>query len=344
MDWFQQLTGFKEPAGAAGRKEIHRHLEVDGEHLKSRLTGQQFGIGQLELVSLNELRERALSGPTVGGERSFRVIRGDARALHAQPDNAGAVFQVASQFNLLEMTAPDVTPDHGVTGYAGDHTQGPACAIAAGAATIYRNYFAPVDGKLGQTAGRQLDGFAELGASIAQALSRTAAELWTMRNGYAMFSADGIALMSGQVQALDDSGRDALRQHLRIGMHWDVEVTEGTTSPGPLVSQAFCSALPVHYHHFAGTNSANWAPLATLVLEAAYEATLWAAVVNAQRGAACKVLLTSLGGGAFGNDERWIRDAMARAIEAVEGHGLEIVLVSFDEPSPELTRWVAAQV
>jgi len=30
---------------------------------------------------------------------------------------------------------------HGVTRYQHDHTQGPACAIACGAATIYRNYF-----------------------------------------------------------------------------------------------------------------------------------------------------------------------------------------------------------
>ena len=39
-----------------------------------------------------------------------------------------------------------MTPEHGVTRYQHDRTQGPACAIAAGAATIYRNYFAPVGG------------------------------------------------------------------------------------------------------------------------------------------------------------------------------------------------------
>jgi hypothetical protein len=66
--------------------------------------------------------------------------------MHQSPKNAGALFQVASQFNLLEMVLPRVTPEHGVTRYAHDHTQGPACAIAAGAATIYRNYFVPVDG------------------------------------------------------------------------------------------------------------------------------------------------------------------------------------------------------
>ena len=37
-----------------------------------------------------------------------------------------------------------MTPEDGVTRYKDDPTQGPACAIAAGAATIYRNYFVPI--------------------------------------------------------------------------------------------------------------------------------------------------------------------------------------------------------
>ncbi len=50
------------------------------------------------------------------------------------------MFQVASQFNLLEMISPNVTPDDGIGIYENDPTQGPACAIACGAGTIYRNY------------------------------------------------------------------------------------------------------------------------------------------------------------------------------------------------------------
>ena len=69
--------------------------------------------------------------------------------MHQDPQYAGALFQVASQFNLLEMTSPDVTPEDGVTRYAYDRTQGPACAIAAGAATLYRNYFVPNGGSEG---------------------------------------------------------------------------------------------------------------------------------------------------------------------------------------------------
>lgn len=344
MDWFERLTGFVELTGKAGYEETRQRLQVDGNRLESRVNGRSFGIGTLELVSLQTLRERARSGPRVSGSSALSLVQGDARELHARAEYASAVFQVASQFNLLEMIGPDITPECGVTRYADDRTQGPACAIAAGAATLYRNYFAPVGNAKGQTAHRQLDGFADLSTALAQGLGSPAETLWSMRNGYAMFSQDGIRAMSGYVRALDEDQRDKLRQRLKIGMHWDVEVTDGAVAPGPLVSQSFCSALPVSYHHFPGAPSADWAPLATLVLEAAYEATLWAAVVNAQRGGSPKVLLTAVGGGAFGNDERWIRSAMQRALRLVQGHGLDVVVVSFRAPSPGQRRWAKAQV
>src|SRR5437763_11859741 len=106
--------------------------------------------------------------------------------MHRSPENTGALFQVASQFNLLEMVSPTVTPEDGVTRYQHDRTQGPACAIAAGAATIYRNYFAPVGSDHGQTAGRQLDGLAELGQALSAALNTPTSALWKMQNGYAL--------------------------------------------------------------------------------------------------------------------------------------------------------------
>ena len=65
--------------------------------------------------------------------------------MSRSPENVGALFQVTSQFNLLEMVGPTIAPEHGVTRYK----------IAASAATIYRNYFVPVDGS-DQTTERQL--------------------------------------------------------------------------------------------------------------------------------------------------------------------------------------------
>ena len=120
------------------------------------VNGKRYGIGTLELPALAELRSR-IEVPT-GQRNTVRCVTGEARAMHADPELEGALFQVASQFNLLEMAGPSVTPEDGVTRYSSDHTQGPACAIAAGAATIYRNYFAAVDGASGQTRERQIDG------------------------------------------------------------------------------------------------------------------------------------------------------------------------------------------
>jgi hypothetical protein len=101
------------------------------------------GISRLELVSLTELRSRLANSGIEHRDSKVSVVTGDVREMHQAAEYAGAVFQVASQFNLLEMASQDVTPEQGVTCYQSDHTQGPACAMAAGAATIYRNYFAP---------------------------------------------------------------------------------------------------------------------------------------------------------------------------------------------------------
>jgi hypothetical protein len=257
------------------------------------------------------------------------VVEGEVGRMHCSAENAGALFQVASQFNLLEMMSPEVTPEDGVTGYQYDRTQGPACAIAAGAATIYRNYFAPIDGEHGQTAKRQLDGLADVGAALSAATKLPISDLWTMRNGYALATRPGLDAIARHLRALAPDQVDALRAKLKIGIHRDVEVTQAKGPHRPLVSQAFCSALPVAYSRVP---PAHWEPFAVLVLEAAYEATLWAAVLNAQRGLSNVVFLTLLGGGAFGNTGIWIDTAMQRALNIMSQFDLDVRLVSYEKP------------
>jgi hypothetical protein len=75
-----------------------------------------------------------------------------------------------------------------------------------------------------------------------------------------------------------------------------------------------------------------------LVLEAAYEATMWAASLNARRGASNIVMLTLLGGGAFGNEEAWIVGAIRRALKTVSSHGLDVKVVSYDAPSTTVIK------
>ena len=316
MDWFERITGFEEEEYAS----TQARLQVDGAALVNEVTGRRWAMGQLEVISLAELRARAAVQPA-GPAIVPGAVRGDIRELHLAPEQQGALIQVASQFNLLEMVGPDVSPEDGVSGYAWDHTQGPACAMAAGAATIYRNYLVPLAGGRGQTARRQIDTLADLGT----ALGHGQQPLWNWRNGYALCSAEGLARVSQQLAAASAAEIDHLRGLLRIGLHWDVEVTDGRQEPGPLVSQAYCSALPVAYSRLPAH---EWEPLARLVLEAAYEATLLAGVLNARRGASPRVLLTRLGGGAFGNEAAWINSAINRALASVAGQNLQVLAVS----------------
>jgi hypothetical protein len=87
--------------------------------------------------------------------------------------------------------------------------------------------------------------------------------------------------------------------------------------------------------------TAHWKLFASLILEAAYEATMLAAVLNKQRGDSDVVLLTLLGGGAFGNADEWIHGAIRRALTMMSGFALDVRLVSYREPSlavQQLTR------
>src|SRR5262249_42948754 len=134
MDWFERLTGFKEGDYASTLSR----LVVENGRLISRVNGRSFATGHLELAKLSDLRDRVKLSSAKPGRVHVSLLSGDIRTIHLFPEFAGALFQVASQFNLLEMFGPHRTPEDGVTLYQSDPTQGPACAIAAGAATIYR--------------------------------------------------------------------------------------------------------------------------------------------------------------------------------------------------------------
>ena len=334
MNWFIRLTGFPEKSYAATRAQ----LEVQGTTLRSKVNGRSYAIGTFEMASLASLRARVAEGLGCKGRTRISIVQGDVRRMHQLPEYAGALFQVASQFNALEMLNANLTPEDGVTRYQGDPTQGPACAIAAGAATIWRNYFAPVGEQIGQTAERQLDGLADIGAELSARLDRPVSSLWSWWSGYAMCTREGLDLIADHLRAIGPEQVDALAGMLRIGIHRDVEVTDAATTPGPLVSQAFCSALPVAFGRVAPQ---HWEAFAQLVLDAAYEATMLEAVLNARRGASDIVLLTLLGGGAFGNDADWIHTAIRRAVTKVHGFDLDVRLVSYGQPSAKTRRLIA---
>ncbi|MDX8351858.1 hypothetical protein [Cognatiyoonia sp. IB215182] len=320
MTWFEELTGITDETSA----QVYETLSLSGTTLTSSRTGWQAEAGTLSIPSLFELRN-TVSGD-VEGVTTLQEVVADVQHLHMRPENEGATFQVASQFNLLEMLDPGVTPEMGVARYEHDHTQGPACAVACLAGTIYRNYFVPFDGGVGQTATRQIDCLADIGALLGPGL-------WEMRNGYALPTLESLHQINALIAEMD---ADNLRAALRVGVHRDTQVT--TNDAGRLVTQVYCSATPVAY---VGIEAALWSPFAQMILEAAYEATFLAAVQNAARTGNRRLFLTLLGGGAFGNRSDWIAAGLLRALRLHAQSGLDVHIVSYGQ-SNALARSIIA--
>jgi hypothetical protein len=326
--WFETLVGFREE----NPQQVRDNLDVVGEQMTSKVNGRQLVCGRLETPSLAELRARVQVNQTRGQLKLSEIVA-DVQKLHQEQANAGALFQVASQFNLLEMISPDVTPESGVSRYENDRTQGPACAIACGAGTIFRNYFAEVNGNVGQNSANQIDCIRDLGVALGNVDER----LWVMRNGYALATATGLQEITQQLSSADESQRDLLRQTLRIGVHWDTQVTLANAEHQ--VTQAYCSALPVAY---SSLSQELWSDFAQLVLEAAYEATICAAILNSAATANHQVFLTLLGGGAFGNHDDWIFSAIERALRLYAESDLDVAIVSYGSSKPRVQQLVNA--
>lgn len=325
--WFEKLTGFVETRPDA----VRANLEIDGTTLRSKINGASYNCGRLETPNLAELRQRIQNLPTTEGRLPILEVVANVQHLHIRSDLADSFFQAASQFNLLEMVGPSVRPEDGVDRYEFDYTQGPACAIACGAGTIYRNYFAPHAGQIGQTNGHQIDCLADIG----EALGNTDNQLWKMTNGYALATPTGLQQINAKLKAMNEVELDELRQKLRIGLQWNTQVTIDECTH--TVTQAYCSAVPVAY---SSLPSADWSQFAQLVLEASYEATLCAALLNYHETGNNKVYLTLLGGGAFGNQDAWIFDALERAVSLFTQMPLQIAIVSYGAPQEAVRNFI----
>ena len=325
--WFEALTGFPEESP----QQVRENISVGGNALTSHVNGKVLVCGELETPSLAELRECVHATRHKVGTLSVREVVANVQHLHTDESNAGSLFQVASQFNLLEMISPSVTPERGVGIYENDLTQGPACAVSAGAGTIYRNYFAIVNGQVGQSAKNQIDCLADIGSALGNSEGR----LWEMRNGYALASHSGLVEISNRLRASSESELDGLRQLLRIGIQWNTQVTLNESRH--MVSQAYCSALPIAY---SPHSSSLWAEFARLILEASYEATICAAILNSTRNGSNRLFLTLLGGGAFGNDTDWIVGGIQRALNLYRRADLDIAIVSYGSSNHDVRQVV----
>lgn len=309
-------------------------LEEDDTILHSLANGRKFYIGKFSTPSVDDLNDQ-LTNLVEHAETSyneddekcaleFEHILGDVKSLHHDPQNQGAVFQVASQFNCLEMPHSQVKPDSGITQYDNDHTQGPTCAVACSAGTIYRNYFVNTHGQGGKK-GKQIDCLAECG----EVLGNEKETFWKMQNGYALpTDHKSIAKLRRKIYAQFLMSREAMSK-IRVGVQWNTEVVKEQIRPNQghhCVTQVYCSAVPISY----ATNSKmrDFEPFAKLILDAAYHATFAVAAIKAlESKKRIDLFLTKVGGGMFGNRSRWVVESIRKNLRKFEDFPLNVYLV-----------------
>ncbi len=325
--WFKQLTGFTEKSP----ENVRKNIKLQDDKLISLVNSRQFICGKLEVPTLKQLKEQCNQIKLYNGQIKVEEIVADVQELHCKVENKNALFQAASQFNLLEMVSPDISPEQGIDRYEFDYTQGPACAIACGAGTIYRNYFVKVNGQTGQTENNQIDCLDLIGKE----LDNNNLQLWTMRNGYALADKKGLLTISNKIAQLSETEIEHLKEKLKIGIQWNTEVTKSQTKH--TVSQAYCSALPVAY---CQSSQVYWEDFARIILEATYEATLYAGMLNMKNNNSNLVYLTLVGGGAFGNAENWILSSLQKAIRKLKNVPLNIKIVSYGKSNFNLIKCI----
>lgn len=324
--WFEELFGFKEISPENVREKIF----LDGQSLVSEVNGKSYQFGTLEIPTLKDLKEQSPLG-ICKGKISLNELVGNVQEIHCDPQNQNALFQAASQFNLLEMISPHVSPERGVGIYERDYTQGPACAIACGAGTIYRNYFVPIKDQIGQTMTTQVDCLELIGKE----LGNEDFGLWEMTNGYALINQKGLLNINAQISGLTTESREELKEKLKIGIQWNTQVTISSTSQ--VVSQVYCSALPVSYSNI---DFFYYESFARLILEATYEATLHAALINLEQTDCNKVFLTLVGGGAFGNEMNWISDSIKKAVSKFLNAPLDVRIISHGSSNSDVVELI----
>jgi len=305
--WFEKLVGFRET-----KENVYKNLKIENTKLISLVNKKEFEIGELEIVSLKELKEKITQNLS---KNKIEQIIADVKELHKNPQNENSLFQVASQFNLLEMVSPNITPEMGVDRYENDFTQGPTCAIACGAGTIYRNYFVKLNNQIGQTENIQIDCSEEIG----ELLDNKNNNLWQVKNGYMLF--ENVEKLN---QILQNFDKEEIKNSLKVGIMWGSEVTISEIKYK--VSQIYCSALPISYNYY---NKDELEKFAKIILEAAYEATICAGILNYLKTGNNRLYLTLLGGGAFGNRIEWIIEAIEKTLKKYSNSGLDIKIVSF---------------
>ena len=362
--WFSKIYGFHEMINA-NTSNVNKSMSLLQLTINGRLhTGLTCGLGlgntgnfdagiplyksTSVLLKEAESNVRLRSSPTPEREMiTYREINADAKLLHSNPHLAGSLFQVASQFNTLEMASPEHTPEMGITIYEHDRTQGPICAMACPTGTLYRNYFM-MPGGGPQTKTNQIN---TLETIINKFKTPEFPVNFVVKNGYIL---PATIADSNKLNTLLDNPRalEEMANDVKYVIQEDVPVILSSNSRSShSVSQIYCSGFPLAYcvdtEYFSGLLNQEQQQvinenggvkeyaymnrnLIKMITTAMYTATLSHAVnMTITQQKRVKVFLTPVGTGVFGADETFVKGIMGDVIRKYRHFPIDLYLVNF---------------
>jgi hypothetical protein len=329
INWFDALFGFSDKSpdrltlnGDDALERNKSNFVYDPSTGVLRSVSEEWHAGRFTTKRLSDLRKSRRADTR--GKTTVRFVTGDVAILHGDPEYAGAVFLASSNLDCLQHEALNfsVTRASGVADYVYQRTQGAACAISCAPGTIVRNYFAH------DTEVNTLSAVIE---RLSGGATKTKRQLLDVIHGsaYATYATD-LPALSTKIDRLSPNEREETMGLLEVGIQEDTEVTCAKLADGKWyrvmrkdpalrVTQVLAGAL-----QFAEDTAVGWLSLASLVFEAAYEATLHVAGAN---NANRTVVLTAL----CGEDApQWLAEATAaalgRALLKFKDAGLDVVI------------------
>lgn len=368
--WFTNVFGFEENAAnfATTQKASFdvKRSDKDKDHILMTVNKRKdIDIGVFRYRSVKQLLDVAsanTSAKSVFGfdptkNLKYYTVTSTASAVHTNPSYYGSIFQVASQFNALEMPNQGTTPQQGITKYVLDKTQGPVCAMVCPFGTLYRNYFSMPNASTNeQPADKSVNsnpqtGTASGGTDPGNNQINTLTELMKIPEF------NGLRFQNGYIFVKDKTQLDAINKYLstpenfwKAMMAIKYVIQEDTPvvnlSDGKIldhkVSQIYCSAYPVAYSiggsGVPGTSAKDYALLSSMILHAVYYSTLAYAVSRiTEDDIRKKVFLTKVGGGVFENNMYLIHTAIHNAVRHFIAYPIDVYIVNYGagvDPNP----------
>lgn len=286
-------------------------------------TGRHWQCGRLTLPELRSLREQKIGRR--GNKSGFLNVlcaandlrQVDIGHLQSSPENNNALFQVASNFNGLELM--NKFDDHAmleVGNYIFDKTQGPFASISAAPGLMLRHYFpfydpetTPMEWRQ-KYEGRQIE-------MLGDTHLRTT-------NGYLELEIDSV------LGALDDG-------LIRVLHHRDVQVAFGAVQGSEheflqrddqVIDQVFTASAdlaPFENRKILEKYPSELETMVKKLLTASYEGALRSAL----RAGRERVFLTLIGGGVFRNPASWLADVLEQQIPLIMESGLTVLLNTY---------------